>query len=150
MKSLLFLILMVLLTSAGCLPTASKLTVDFKKKANNLSTSSAQVSSVQITNHQLIINGTGLADISQVRVDGNSINESFIIESKSASQIIANSIRSFSFDTSKVFNLIISDANASSNFQIDFSLCNATMGTVQFDCVTTPDDNDVLVFDQGV
>jgi len=144
------LLLTTLIAFAGCMPSGSKLSIDFRKKENHQSTSTAHISSVQIINHQLIINGTGLGNITHVNVDGNSINETFTIDSKSATQIFANSIRNFSFDTSKVFNLIISDANASATFQIDFSLCNATMGAAQFDCATTPSNNDVLVFDQGV
>ncbi|MEA9357881.1 tail fiber domain-containing protein [Bacteriovorax sp. PP10] len=116
-------------------------------KKSNASTTSASVSSVQIINNQLIINGISLAKVSNVKVSGHSLNENFSIESQTATKIIANSVHAFSFDVSKVFSLILSDANASATFQIDFSLCNATLGGAGFDC-SAPANNDVLVYDQ--
>lgn len=130
----------------GCVPGKSDLKVKIRNK-NESSLTAPSVSSVQIINHQLVINGVDLEKVSAVKVDGHSLSEIFSIESQTATKIIANSARVFSFDVSKAFNLILSDANASATFQIDFSLCNATLGGAGFDC-TAASNNDVLTFDQ--
>lgn len=142
--------LMTLVALCGCIAKEGKISINVKRRDKHTSdVLSAQVTSVKIQNHQLVIKGSNLDGVSQVKIDGNSLNESFVIESQSTTEIIANSIRNISFDSSKIFNLIIADAEASANFQIDFSLCNATMGGAQFDCSTTPGANDVLVYDNG-
>ncbi|MEA9355930.1 tail fiber domain-containing protein [Bacteriovorax sp. PP10] len=140
----LFSTLLVVSMLAGCIADKSTLSVSMKKKEN---LKSASVSSVQIINNQLVITGQGLADITQVKVDGNSLSEDFTIESKSSTQIIANSIKAFSFDVSKVFGLILSDANASATFPIDFSICNATLNGKGFNCAIAAIDKDVLSYD---
>ena len=132
----------------GCIPKKSSVSVNFSKKAAQTSSiPSATVSSVEIINNQLVITGNGLTDVTNVKVGGASFNENFAIESKSATKIIANSIRAFSFDVSKVFSLIISDAYASATFPIDFSLCNATLNGKGFNCAAPVSDKDVLAYD---
>ena len=131
----------------GCVPKNSSIAVNFNKPNKSSQSFSTNVSSVQIINNQLIINGNGLADVINVKVDGDSFSELFSIESKSATKIIANSDRAFSFDVSKVFNVILSDANASATFPIDFSLCNATLNGKGFDCAAPVADKDVLSYD---
>jgi hypothetical protein len=147
MKS--FVLLLTVLSLAGCIAGKGDIKINIKKRANTSESniSNASISSVQIINHQLVITGAGLADITDVKVGGNSLNETFSIESKSATQIIANSISAFSFDVAKVFNLILSDANASATFPIDFSLCNATLNGKGFNCAITAMDKDVLSYD---
>lgn len=152
------LMLAVLILFSSCV-AKNKVTVTLKNPKKNSAdsttptptptptVSNASVSSVQIVNHQLIIHGTGLTDVTGVEVNGNSITENFSIESITATQIIANSIHAFSFDVAKVFNLILSDANASATFTIDFSLCNSTLNGHGFDCSITANDKEVLSFD---
>ncbi|MEA9357878.1 hypothetical protein SHI21_16730 [Bacteriovorax sp. PP10] len=130
---------------SGCVPAASKLSISGNKKDSKQALT-ASVSSVHFINNQLVINGAGLVNVQNVKVSGHSLSENFTIESQTATKIIANSIHGFSFDVSKVFDLILSDASASATFAIDFSLCNASLGTAGFDC-TTPSNNDVLSFD---
>jgi hypothetical protein len=146
-----FLILLIIFSLVSCIADRSTISVSGKKNpnlnSNPANVSQASVSSVQIINHQLVITGAGLADVTDVKVGGNSLNENFSIESQSATQIIANSISAFSFDVAKVFNLILSDANASATFPIDFSLCNATLNGKGFNCAITAMDKDVLSYD---
>lgn len=135
----------------GCIVDQGKIAIDIKRKTKSSSPSSfsnASVSNVQIINNQLVITGTGLDSVSNVKVNENSLTQNFAIETKSATQIIANSISAFSFDVSKAFNLILSDASASATFPIDFSLCNATLNGHGFNCSITAQDKDVLSYDQ--
>ncbi len=138
----------------GCVVDKGVVAIDIKRK--NLPTSnsnpsnfnSASVSNVQVINNQLVITGAGLDAVTNVKVNGNSLNQNFTIETKSATQIIANAVSAFSFDVSKVFNLVLSDANAAATFPIDFSLCNATLNGHGFNCAVTATDKDVLSYDQ--
>ncbi len=140
--------LLTLVALVGCMPGKSNLQITMPKKGAVTSTvSSASISSVQVINNQLVINGNGFSDVTNVKVNGHSLNENFTIESKTATKIIANSIRAFSFDVSKVFSLILSDANASATFAIDFSLCNATLNGKGFNCAAPVADKDVLAYD---
>jgi hypothetical protein len=142
------LILAISLSVTGCLPDSSKLKISLAKQSNSKSTvGSARVTSVEVINNQLVITGSALSSITNVKVDSSATNENFSIETKSDNQIIANSVRAFSFDISKVFNLILSDAEASTTFTIDFSLCNATLNGKRFNCAAPVKDKDVLAYD---
>lgn len=146
-----FLILLSAFFVISCVVDQGKIAVNLKRKvaptSNPSSISMALVSNVQIINNQLVITGSGLSDVSSVKVDGNSFNQYFVIESKTATTIFANAANTFSFDVSKVFNLILSDASAAATFPIDFSLCNATLNAKGFDCTLPAADKDVLSFD---
>lgn len=146
MKQKIFIILSFLFL-LGCVVDKSGVSISLKRKSTTTGISSASISSIQIINNQLIITGTGLTAVTDVKIDGNSLNKDFNIESKSATQIIANSLSAFSFDVSKVFNLILSDANASATFPIDFSICNSTLNGKSFNCSITAMDKDVLSYD---
>ncbi|MEA9354915.1 tail fiber domain-containing protein [Bacteriovorax sp. PP10] len=133
----------------GCIVDKGAVSISGKKKATTTTSriNSASISSVQIINNQLVITGTGLTAVTNIKVSGNSLNKDFNIESQSGTQIIANSLSVFSFDVSKVFNLILSDANASATFPIDFSICNSTLNGKSFNCSITAMDKDVLSYD---
>lgn len=128
----------------GCVVDQGKITVSIKKKevTNPTTIASASVTKIQIIDNQLVITGSGLSGVSDVKIDGHLLNQKFIIQKKSASQIIANATNAFTFDVSKIFNLIISSANATATFPIDFSLCDAS-----FNCFAA--DKDVLSYDAG-
>jgi hypothetical protein len=104
------------------------------------------VSKVEFVNHQLIITGANLKNVYNLKVEGNAFNETFSIESKSANQIVANSLKSVSFGVGSLFNLILSDARAAATFQIDFSLCNASLNGKGFNCSVAANNNDVLTY----
>lgn len=143
------LYILTALSLLGCITEKGDVAINIKNRKSKTSStlSSSSISSVQVINNQLVISGTGLDVVESVKVNGNSLNENFSIETKTATKIIANSIRAFSFDVSKIFNLILSDAQASTTFQIDFSLCNATLNGKGFNCAAPVADKDVLAYD---
>lgn len=133
---------------SGCIADKGKISVSMKQKdTTSVAVLNANVATVQIINNQLVITGSGFNDVSEIKVKGNSLNQSFTIESKTSTKIIANSLSTFSFDVAKIFNLILSDANASATFPIDFSLCNASLNGIGFNCAVTAIDKDVLSYD---
>ncbi len=87
------------------------------------SVAKATVSAVSIVNDQLVINGSALDGVNTVRITGPSgFDETFAIESKTASNLIANGLKNISFAVGAVFSLIISDAYGAATFQVTFTL----------------------------
>ncbi|POB14830.1 hypothetical protein [Halobacteriovorax sp. DA5] len=87
------------------------------------SVAKATVSAVSIVNDQLVINGSALDGVNTVRITGPSgFDETFAIESKTTSNLIANGLKNISFAVGAVFSLIISDAYGAATFQVTFTL----------------------------
>lgn len=142
------LILAISLSVTGCLPDSSKLKINLAKQSKSESTiGAARVTSIKVINDQLVISGSHLSSVTNVQVEDSVTNENFTIESKNDNQITANSIRAISFDIGKVFNLILSNAEASATFPIDFSICHSTLNGKSIDCSLNPQPNDVLSYD---
>jgi len=117
----------------------------------NLKNKSSEVSRVYLQNNQLVIEGKNLSNIKTVKVKNSAptpMDETFDIESKSATQIIANSRSNLSIALKFLTELVlINEANAASSFQINFSLCDTTLGGKAIDCSSAPLNNYVLGFD---
>lgn len=142
------IIFVVSFSLVGCI-VDSKVKVNLTpSKESSVVVNPASVTSVKVINDQLIISGSHLENITDVKIGGTSINN-FHIESKSGGQIIANSIQALSLDISKAFNLILSDAHASATFPIDFSICDATLNGKTIDCSVPPSEKDVLSYDSN-
>jgi len=114
----------------------------------NLKNKSSEVSRVYLQNNQLVIEGKNLSNIKTVKVKNSAptpMDETFDIESKSATQIIANSRSNLSIALKFLTELVlINEANAASSFQINFSLCDTTLGGKAIDCSSAPLNNYVL------
>jgi hypothetical protein len=147
-KSTFIYVAVMTLFASACVFKQGAITVKAPKKVQPI----VSVSRVEIINHQLIVTGANLANVTNVKVEGTSLNENFAIESQTATKIVANSVRAVSVGVGGLFNLILSNANAAATFAIDFSLCNTSLysgpGTAQkFDCLTQANNNDVLTYD---
>jgi len=120
-----FSYLSILLALSGCFFQPDKVeTFGLNRStAKGGSAAKATVSSVSIVNDQLVINGSALDGVNTVRITGpSSFDETFAIESKTASNLIANGLKNISFAVGAVFNLIISDAYGASTFNVTFTL----------------------------
>ena len=139
-----FMILFVATTTLTSCNKISKIDVNLKNK-------SSEVSRVYLQNNQLVIEGKNLSNIKTVKVKNSAptpMDETFDIESKSATQIIANSRSNLSIALKFLTELVlINEANAASSFQINFSLCDTTLGGKAIDCSSAPLNNYVLGFD---
>lgn len=94
---------------------------DFNKSKG--ATSNALVNAVSVNSHQLLINGQGLEDVTSIRVTNtDGFDETFAIESKTTSLIIANGLNNIAMVAGKVFSLILSDAHGAATFQINLAL----------------------------
>lgn len=108
---------------SGCILGEKKLVVNINDPSS-FSSLNTTITSVNIQNNQLIVNGTGLSTIKTIKLKNNSIDETFNVESAGASQLIANGIRNLSIGIGQVFDLVLSDAVGSAVYQVTF-----TMGT---------------------
>ena len=100
--------------------------------------SSFELTNVSIINNQLIISGSSLDEATTIKIsDGVSVDDTFTIESQTASQIIANSTENVTYALGTIFDLIISNAQGASTFQVTF--------TLQDNAVTTEKITDLAV-----
>jgi hypothetical protein len=105
------------------------------------------LASVQVINHQIILTGTNLNAVSNFKLVENGNNTNLQIESATSTTLVANTIANVTFAAGKIFDLLLSNANAANTFTINFSLCDSTLGGKGFNCVLTPNDKDVLSYD---
>lgn len=110
MKIVLILFLVAL---ESCMFDTNKISVSLsgnklqkRVTGDNLSTST--VSNVQIINNQLVITGNNLSNVTNVKVknSGLTFDEAFLIESISATQIIANGTKAIALSVNSIFDLI--------------------------------------------
>ncbi|MBY0414958.1 MAG: hypothetical protein K2Q18_12380, partial [Bdellovibrionales bacterium] len=137
------LIAFVISVLTGCISESQ-----IKVKIGNVQdTTSIKVASVRVVNHQLLISGSNLGDVVALQlVDGGATTD-LHIEAKNKTSIVANTLSNITLAAGKVFNLILSDANAAASFNINFSLCDSDLNGKGFNCLATPNDKDVLSFD---
>jgi hypothetical protein len=93
------------------------------------------ISTVAISNDQVIVNGQNLHNVTNAKVTGG-VNHTFEIESKSSNQLVLNAKSALSFLAGQTLNLVISNAHAAATFPIIFELSTAGAS-----------NGDVLTFD---
>jgi hypothetical protein len=87
------------------------------------------VVNVTVSNNQLVLTGSGLNKVSNIHLknQNSTQNETFQIESQTDNQIILNGIRNFSLVTKTLFDLVLSNAEASSTFTISLTISNGSI-----------------------
>lgn len=146
MKSCILILLSLMLTTS-CVDI-NNIVVSLKDGKLQSKSSSASVSNIKIVGNKLEITGVGLNSVTSVKLDEDGTAKIFTVESKTANKIVATGSQATTLTISKVFKLILSEANASATFPIDFSLCDATLAGIEMDC-TLPADGEVLAYDAG-
>ncbi|MGZ3790297.1 MAG: beta strand repeat-containing protein [Bacteriovorax sp.] len=137
----------ILVLFSGCI-AKNKVVVTIKNR--DLTSSKVldvTVSNVQVINHQIIITGTNLNAVSNFKINEGATNTDLQIESQSNTSLVANTLSNVTFAAGKIFDFILSNANAASSFTVNFSLCDSTLGGKAFNCSITPNDKEVLSFD---
>jgi hypothetical protein len=91
----------------------------------------SNISSIAINNNQLIISGSGLSGVTNVKLQGDSLDESFSISSVSDSQVVAVTTRAVNLVINSAIELVIATADAQSTYPVTFTLQNgAVTGTM--------------------
>lgn len=143
---LVLIYVLVLLLNVGCF--GSKISISNKKKSlPKTENSQVSISSVKVLNHQIVITGKNLSDVSDFKIKEGGITKNLQIESQTSTSIIANTLSNVTFSAGKVFDFVFSSAEAASTFTVDFSLCDSTLGGKGFSCSITPNDKEVLSYD---
>jgi hypothetical protein len=107
---------------SSCNPMGSKkLKVTFKNP-ESFKELKSHLNSVSIVDHQLIISGTDLSNITTATIKNETTQVDFEVESASETRLIANGKKAITLLAGGVFDLILSDAYGSATFQVTFSL----------------------------
>lgn len=88
---------------------------------------SATLSSVNVSNNQVTLHGTGFLDVSTVKIQGHGVNTTLVVNSKSDTQIIAKASSALSLLVNRTFNLIIENVEAQAVYPITFTLQNGAV-----------------------
>jgi trimeric autotransporter adhesin len=117
------LLLFILFLGTGCIGAGKKgLDVKFKDPSVAFGTNSANVTSVSVQNNQLIINGSGLDNITEVKLSRNGVIQNLTVESSTLSQLVAKGAAAVSIGVDQIFDLVLSNASGSATFPVSFTL----------------------------
>lgn len=139
----------VLLSSfllSGCV-NELKVSTAAKKQNTFVGALNVTVSNVEVINNQLVITGTNLDKVDTFKIQEGAVVQNMAIETKSSTQIIANTLSNVTFAAGKIMDFVFSNAQAASSFSVNFSLCDSTLGGRGFNCTATPLNGHVLAFD---
>lgn len=132
--------LLIIFVLVGCV---GKISVTPKAKDN------FSIAHVQVINHQIIITGQNLDGVSEFKIKEGGVVTTTQIESQTSGRLVANTINNVTFAAGRVFDFILSNASAASTFNVNFSLCDSSLGGKGFDCITAPHDGDVLTYNNS-
>ena len=127
---------------SSCIVGPGKIEIAIKNKKDF----NVTVSNVQVINNQIVVTGTNLNTVTSFKVKEGSTSTNLQIESQDQHSIVANTLSHVTFAAGRVFDFILSNANASATFVVDFSLCDSSLGGKSFDCLTVPNDKEVLSY----
>jgi hypothetical protein len=136
-------IFLLTIFTTSCVYEAGKISVVMKNKT----LFHPSVESIRVINHQIVIAGSDLDSVTKFHIKEGSSDTKLEIESKSKTSIVANTISNVTFAAGKAFSFVLSDADASATFAVNFSLCDSDLNGKGFNCAVAPNDKDVLSFD---
>lgn len=143
-KTLITLSALVVMT--GCIPKSSISITSTNTKKSASTSLAATVSNIEVINHQVVITGANLDSVTAFSIKEGATTTNLSIESKTSNMIIANTLTNVTFAVGKIFDFILSNANAAATYTVNFSLCDSTLGGQGFSC-TPPTDKQVLSYD---
>lgn len=108
---------------------------------------SFSISSIAIKEGQLILKGKNLSAVKTIQVNGNSVSGNLIKVSDSTSELIAMGINGIKLVAGKVYNLVVSDAYASSTFPIEIVLADGSISPRKLAPLSASEDGFVLKWD---
>lgn len=141
MKKILSLNIIILclsiLSLAACRPETS---ISLNRLLN------AKVTSVLVVNGQLVISGSNLGSVNAVKLKNIQGENSFTVESVSSQKIVAKGLQNLSLIADGIFELILSNANASATFQINFDVADGSVTAAKLNAMGAT-SGQVLSFD---
>jgi len=125
-----FSYLLIFIMCTSCL-TKGKINIVIINKPTPLKVLNLNIASVSVNNDQLIINGSNLSSVTSVQLKDGSSTHTFSVESASSGTLVANGINALTIGVDKVFDMVLSNANASATFPVSFSLNNSSVTAVK-------------------
>jgi hypothetical protein len=116
------LILLFTINISSCISKSRINVVLFKK--NKITVLNANIADVQVVNHQVVLTGTNLNSVTGLKIKNGATTINLLIESKSDTSIIANTVTNVSFAVGTIFDFVLSNANAAATFQVAFTNTN--------------------------
>lgn len=148
------LIIVGLCFLGGCIPSPSgnptgdiNLGENAKKSFSSVD-NTIDVTSVEITNNQIIIRGKNLNLVKNAQLLGTSISESLLISGISATQIVAVARRAFTITVGSAIDLIFEKAQGQVSFPISFSLQDGSVTAVKLSSMGAT-DGQILKYNAG-
>ncbi len=117
-----FLFFIQLAFLSSCI-TKSHIDIVLKNKSK-LEALNIDVANIQVINHQIIINGSNLNNVTSFKIKNGSTTTDLQIESKTNTSIIANTLSNVNFAVGTIFDFVLSSANAAATFQVAFTNTN--------------------------
>ncbi len=127
-KTTITIVMLATALLSGCI-AKSKIDISMNNSSKEKRTEilNLSVATVKIENDQLIVNGTNLSGITQVKLVKNGVSQTFSVESSSSNEVIANGISAVTVGVGQVFDMILSTANAAATVPVLFSLNNKSV-----------------------
>ena len=123
----LFLMVIIISSMSGCIVAKNKLAEKSKK---SIALTNVNISSVQIQNNQLIVQGSGLENVKTIKLLNNGVTQSLAVESVSSGQLVANGVSAITIGVGNVFDMVLATASASATFPVSFTLQNGSVTSV--------------------
>ncbi|NOT77898.1 MAG: hypothetical protein HOP07_02705 [Bacteriovoracaceae bacterium] len=115
-----FIIFIISIILSGCV-AKGKVAIIMKSNLKQ-SVLNLNIASVRIQNNQLIINGSNLESITTVKLVEGGLTQTLAVESATNGEVIANGVSAITLGVGKVFDMILSNANAAATFPVSFTL----------------------------
>lgn len=108
---------------------------------------SFKVHSITIKNGELILTGENLSAVKKISVQGDSSSKDLIKVSSTSSKLVAMGVSGIKMAMGQIYNLVVSDAYASSTFPIEFEIRDGSITPRKLAPLGSSEDGFVLKWD---
>lgn len=110
-------------------------------------TVSLSITAISIKEGKLILKGKNLSGVKAISIKGDAVSGSLDKISQTASEIVAIGLTNVKLAAGKIYNIVISDAYASSTFPIEIELADGTVTPEKLAPLSASEDGYVLKWD---
>ena len=82
------------------------------------------MANIQIINHQFVITGTNLQNVTDFKIKDGTNTTTLAIESKTSTTLVANTLSNINLAVGTLFDFVLSNANAAATYQVSFTNTN--------------------------
>lgn len=114
---------------------------------NNNRKVSFKVHSLAIKNGELILTGENLSAVKKISVQGESLSKELVKVSSTSSKLVAMGVSGIKMTMGQIYNLVVSDAYASTTFPIEFEIRDGSITPRKLAPLSSAEDGFVLKWD---